>query len=91
MKWDQAHSRNAVAARARRRVRRLVAGAETGAAAQGRRVVPDFTINIRTRSGERAQITATRFGKLFITGDGLRSARSIARGIEAALRELSLP
>ena len=47
---------------------------------------PDFTINIRSRSGARVQITATRFGKRLLTGEGWRSARAIARGIELLLR-----
>jgi hypothetical protein len=50
------------------------------------RLAPDFTINIRSRSGDRLQITATRFGKQLITGEGIRSARSIGRGIEILLR-----
>lgn len=80
------HSRNAVAARARRRLAAAGALDERPGAAIVRRVGPDFVISIRSRSGERAQISATRFGRLFITGEGLRSARSIARGIELMLR-----
>lgn len=47
---------------------------------------PDFTISIRSRSGDRVQITATRFGKRILTGEGWKSARQISRGIEALLR-----
>jgi hypothetical protein len=54
------------------------------------RCSPDFVINIRSRSGERVQISATRFGKQFITGDGLKPARSISRGIEMLIRNLDL-
>ena len=88
MKWTKAHSKNAVAAKARLRIERSEAGPEYATAKMPpmRRLVPDFTINIRSRSGERVQITATRWGKQFITGEGVVSARKIARGIEMLLR-----
>ena len=87
MKWTKAHSRNAVAAKARLRADRYEAVQEHfGGKVFKPRIVPDFTINIRTRSGDRLQITATRFGKHFITADGTTSARKICRGIEMLLR-----
>ncbi len=87
MKWTQQHSRNAVAAKARLRMERA-ADPEVGFATKvfTPRPRPDFTINIRSRSGERAQITVTRIGKRFLTSSGWRSARSIGRGIETLLR-----
>lgn len=50
------------------------------------RAAPDFTINIRSASGARVQITVTRWGSKLITGEGVKSARAISRGIEMLLR-----
>ena len=87
MKWTQKHSRNAVAKRARLRVERATREPmEDNRRVQIPRVVPDFTINIRSRSGDRLQITATRFGKSIISEGGFTSARKIARGIEMLIR-----
>lgn len=93
MKWTKAHSRNAVAAKARLRIARALAAGEPPAATPTSKLpklVPDFTINIRTRTGERVQITATRWNRQFITGDGIKSARQISRGIELLLRHFTL-
>jgi hypothetical protein len=88
MRWTKAHSLNAVRAKARLRIARAAAEPDYQPDVKvfvPRRLVPDFTINIRSRSGERVQITATKWGKRFITGDGIKSARSISRGIEVML------
>ena len=93
MRWTKQHIKNAVAAKARLRMKRANAewpdepkyvDPKLG------RFVPDFTINIRTKNGERCQITATRFGKQMLTGDGIKSVREISRGIEVLLKNLSL-
>jgi hypothetical protein len=87
MTWIKQHSQNAVAKRARLRIERANAELDFSPVKikSPGKLVPDFTINIRSRSGERVQITATKWGKQFITGDGVKSARSISRGIEAML------
>ncbi len=93
MVWTKRHSRNAVAAKARKRIERATANwpdEPKFVPPKPGHFVPDFTINIRARTGERLQITATRFGKSFLTGEGTKSARSIARGIEILLRNLAL-
>ena len=89
MTWTKAHSKNAVAAKARKR---LAAVEQLGFEEQGGRVrlprlAADFTINIRARSGGRVQISVTRLGKRFLTAQGVRSARQISRAIEVLLRE----
>lgn len=88
MYWTKKHSKNAVAAKERLRQQRndSIPDWKHSKLPNLRRPAPDFTINIRTRSGERVQITAVRYGKQFITADGVKSARSIARGIELILR-----
>src|SRR5208282_6650549 len=90
MTWTKQHSQNAVAAKRRVRIQRLSALAVPlpGTVPKPRRFVPDFTITIRSRSGERVRITATRYGRQLITGDGIKSARSLCRGIEMLLRWL---
>ena len=50
----------------------------------------DFTIRIESRSGDRVQISVMRWGKQFITNDGIKSARDISRGLETMLREATL-
>lgn len=89
MRWTKQHSQNAV--EAKRRLRILRATQEPEPQPDWKmpklpRHVPDFTITIRTRRGDRCQITATRYGKQMLTGDGIKSVRQIARGIEALLR-----
>jgi hypothetical protein len=89
MTWTKQHSKNAVAAKARIRMERAnlpIADDPEWKTYTSKRLTPDFTINIRSRSGGRVQITATRFGKQFITDDGLKSSRAIGRGIEMLLR-----
>lgn len=89
MRWTKQHSQNAVAAKHRLRIIRAQQEPEpetNWSAPKLTRHVPDFTINIRTRRGDRCQITATRFGKQLITGDGIKSVRQVARGIEMMLR-----
>ena len=89
MRWTKQHSKNAVASKERLRQQRSTASwpdkprykeAKLG------RFIPDFTINIRTRRGDRLKITATRYGKQMLTGEGIKSVRQITRGIEALLR-----
>ncbi len=93
MKWTYKHSLNAVAAKRRLRIQRakestsrLVAEFKAYKPIKLPKLSPDFIINIRAKTGERVQITATRWGKQFITGDGIKSARQIGRGIELLLR-----
>lgn len=88
MKWTKAHSRNAVAKRARLRIARALVPpvVELSRRVPAPRPVPDFTINIRSRSGDRVQITATRWGRQLITGEGITSARRLTRGMEMLLR-----
>ena len=93
MRWTKRHSLSAVAAKARLRIER--ANAEwpdepKWVAPKRGKFVPDFTINIRARTGARVKITATRFGKSFLTGEGIKSARAISRGIEILIRNLDL-
>ena len=89
MRWTKQHSKNAVAAKERLRQQRDAAPwteEPRYVAPKLGRFVPDFTINIRTRRGDRMQITATRYGKQMLTGEGIKSVRQITRGIEALLR-----
>ena len=93
MRWTKAHSLNAVAAKKRIRMERATAEWQDEpkyVAPKLGRFVPDFTINIRCRTGERMKITATRSGKQMLTGDGIKSVREISRGIEILLKNLSL-
>lgn len=89
MRWTKQHSKNAVAAKQRLRILRAQQEPEPQPdwkMPKMLRHVPDFTINIRTRRGDRCQITATRWGRQLITSDGIKSARQVARGIEMMLR-----
>jgi hypothetical protein len=93
MRWTKQHSLNAVAARERRRIERANAqwpDEPKWEAPKPGKFAPDFTINIRAKSGDRVQLTASRFGKSFLTGEGIRSAREISRGIEVLIREMAL-
>ena len=83
MRWTKQHSRNAVAARERKRIER-----DTAEPVMDRRRVPkprvpkpDFIIRIEDRFGERVQVTVRRYyGKVLITGG--QSARQFCRGLE---------
>ena len=100
MRWTKQHSKNAVAAKARLRRERFEAAAaalnhelrefRAHAAPPHFRAEPDFKITIEARGGERTRIFITRIGKKFLTTDGFKSARQIARGIEMLLRHCSL-
>jgi hypothetical protein len=85
---NQRHSHNAVAKRARRRMERAAREWDEGnrSAPVPRRPAADFILTIRSRSGDRVQVSATRVGKQLLTADGLVSARQLARGIEHLLR-----
>ena len=86
----QRHSRNAVAAKARLRLQRGAAGVEDsprGRVFTPRPTPPDFVINIRARRGDRLQISVWRGPGGLLTADGPTSARKLARGLEALLRE----
>ena len=82
------HSNNSVAAKARRRMEqnKVPCAPEPPGRAYAPRPVPDFTIQIRSRSGDRVQISVTRFGKQFITSEGIKPLRDIMRGMEQLLR-----
>jgi len=89
--WTKRHSQNAVAAKARLRMERAQRQiVEATGYARHPRPTPDFVITIRARTGERAQISASRWHKQFLTGEGIKSVRQISRGIEMLLRHLAL-
>lgn len=92
MKWTKRHSRNAIAAKSKLRLQRAKEdyNYEPQLGVKPPKLIPDFTINIRTRKGDRLKITATRWHKQFITGDGIKSARQITRGIEVLIRNMAL-
>lgn len=91
MNWTKRHSQNAVAAKARQRKLRAEAKLTAHAGyVPHPRPTADFVITIRARTGERTQISATRWQQQFLTGDGIKSARQISRGIEMLLRHLAL-
>ena len=88
MAWTKQHSQNAVAAKARRRAERAQFEPEhySGEVFRPQKPVSDFIITVRHKSGERIQLSAIRYGKQFITNEGIKSARDIGRGIELILR-----
>jgi hypothetical protein len=93
MIWTKKHSRNAVAARARRRLERENKEVElspVGKVYVPRKIKPDFILRIEAKTGERTQLSVIRFGKQFITSDGIKSARQISAGIEHLMRGLHL-
>ena len=47
-----------------------------------RRVSPDFIITIRSKRGERVQVSAWRFNGRVILSEGIKSVRQLCRGIE---------
>lgn len=89
MVWTKEHSKRAVAAKARLRIARARTEpslAPTGKVPLPRRPKPDFIIRIESKRGERVQLSLTRWEGWFITADGIKSARQIARGIELLIR-----
>ena len=93
MKWTKRHSANAVAAKLRLRIARGESELQPearGSVYTPRRPRPDFVIQIRSKSGDRVQMSLHRFGKRFITSQGIKSAREISRGIEALIRLASV-
>lgn len=84
--WTKQHSRNAVAAKERKRIER----AEAEPVIDRRRVtVPrkskaDFIIRIEDRFGERVQVSAVRYlGRVHLSTG--QSVRQFCRGIEQLL------
>jgi len=45
-------------------------------------VSPDFIITIRSKRGERVQVSAWRFNGRVILSEGIKSVRQLCRGIE---------
>lgn len=88
MRWTKQHSRNAVAARERKRIERATAEPEMempGKVYTPRRRKPDFIIRIEDRFGERVQVSVNRFyGKVHVGPSG-QSARQFCRGLEQLL------
>ena len=90
-RWTKQHSRNAVAARKRKRIER----ATNPPAAEPRRYVPrprtrpDFIIRIESRHGERLQVAIHRLFGRVRTSDG-QSARQFCRGLEQLLTKSAL-
>ena len=88
MKWTKAHSKNAVAAKARKRIARANCLPDDAGdvvfcakAIKPRKAKPDFILRLEDRFGERLQISIHRLnGKVMIPG-GV-SVRQLCRGIE---------
>ena len=51
-----------------------------------RKTKPDVKITIELKSGERTQISATRWHDRFITSDGIRSISELKTGIGLILK-----
>ena len=85
MKWTKRHSQNAVAAKARKRMRILPEPAGSvvfaGKVFRPRKRKPDFILRLEDRFGDRLQISIHRsMGRVQIEG-GL-SVRQLCRGLE---------
>lgn len=84
MKWTKRHSKNAVAAKAIKRMSRAEPSLDQSGPKKifvPRRHKPDFIVRIESRSGERIQISVYRFLGRVRTSDG-KSARQLCRGLE---------
>lgn len=87
MRWTKLHSQNAVAAKAFLRIARATAAP----AVKDRRYLPkprrpaaDFIITIKSKRGERVQVSIYRWRGSVRTREG-QSARQFCRGLEQLL------
>ena len=83
--WTKRHSKNAVAAKARLRIAR----ANADVVPEPARKMPkpstpaaDFIITIKSRRGERLQVSAWRFNGRGMFSEGIGSVRQFCRGLE---------
>mgnify|MGYP006289378765 FL=1 len=84
MIWTHKHSRNAVAAKQRRRIERALAEPDVEIPQnvfKPRKAKPDFIVRVEDRFGERVQVSITRFMGHVRTSEG-QSARQFCRGLE---------
>lgn len=93
MRWTKRHSQNAVAAKARLRIAR--ANAEpvlpsVGRCYKPRRTAADFIITIKSKRGERLQVSVWRFNGMVILSEGIKSVRQLCRGIELLITKSAL-
>lgn len=90
MRWTKKHSRNAVAARERKRIERATAEPVWE---KPRRVFtprpgkPDFILRIESKRGERMQISVRRYHGRVLISDGIKSVRQLCRGLELLLTQ----
>lgn len=85
--WTKRHSRNAVAAKARLRIARATTEPElpSGKFPIPRRPAADFIITIKSKRGERLQVSVWRYYNKVILSEGITSVRQLCRGIEHLL------
>jgi hypothetical protein len=83
--WTKRHSQNAVAAKARLRIARANSDVEPESPVKvvtPRRAVADFIITVKSKRGERLQVSAWRFNGRVLLSDGVKSVRQFCRGLE---------
>lgn len=82
--WTKQHSRNAVAAKERLRIARANSEPEwkPSKCPVPRRAAADFIITIKSKRGERLQVSAWRYNGRVILSEGIKSARQLCRGLE---------
>lgn len=82
--WTKRHSQNAVAAKGRLRIARANAEPELSPCKcfKPRTPAADFIITIKSKRGERLQVSAWRFNGRVLLSDGVKSVRQFCRGLE---------
>lgn len=84
MRWTKRHSQNAVAAKARLRIARAHAEPSWPRVKchVPRTPAADFIITIKSKRGERLQVSVWRFNGHVILSEGIKSVRQLCRGLE---------
>lgn len=84
MKWTRTRSLRAHAAKERLRIQRAESEPEIDCVKcpVPRKPAADFTIQIRSRTGERIQVSIWRFYNRCVISDGIKSVRQLCRGLE---------
>lgn len=84
MRWTRERSIRANAAKERLRIARATAEPEMpiGKVQIPRRPAADFIITIKSKRGERIQVSMWRFYNRCLFSDGIKSARQLCRGLE---------
>ena len=92
MRWTKQHSNNAVAAKARLRIARADSEPDVDTLNKcyhPRKPAADFIVTVKSKHGDRLQVSAWRFGKQIILSEGVKSVRQLCRGIEHLITKSS--